>query len=62
MNSLTEQVQSIVKEKNVNSTFYDDYKKFEQDYQDLIDKGWASRREPQFPTIAEKMRMLNYRV
>jgi hypothetical protein len=62
MSSLADQVQGIVKEKNAASNFYDDYKKFEQGYQEMVDKGWASRRESQLPTIAEKMRMLNYRI
>jgi len=58
MNSLTEQIKNIIKENDVNSTFYDDYKKIEQDYQALIDKGWTTRRESQLPSINEKMAMM----
>jgi len=57
MSSLTEQVRAI-KEKAIDSFSYDEYKKYEKEYEELIKNGWASRRESQFPTIAEEMRIL----
>jgi len=59
MISLTEQVQSIVKEQESSeSLFYSDYKKFAQTYQELIDKGFTSKRESQLPSITEKMAII----
>jgi len=57
MNSLTEQVRAI-KEKVIDSFSYDEYKEFEKEYEELIENGWTSRRESNFPTIAEEMRVL----
>ena len=57
---LIEQVQNAVCEQEYSeSLFYSKYKKFAQTYQELIDKGLASKRESQLPSIIEKMAIMN---
>jgi BioD-like phosphotransacetylase family protein len=65
VNNLIEQVELLVNttEKDViDSSFYKNYRSFASDYQILIEKGIATKRESQMASILDKntMTILNY--
>ncbi|MDR2580132.1 MAG: hypothetical protein LBC85_03960 [Fibromonadaceae bacterium] len=56
--SVVSQVRDLLKKQDLNPQFHEEHKKFAQEYQALIDKGLASKRESQLPSITEKMEIL----
>ncbi|GHV79942.1 hypothetical protein AGMMS49944_17330 [Spirochaetia bacterium] len=65
MNNLIDQVELLVNTTGkdvIDSSFYKNYRSFASDYQKLIEKGVATKRESQIESILDKNKMsiLNY--
>jgi len=57
--STISQVQDVLKKhEHSNSQFNCNHKKLARMYQELLDKGLASKRESQLPSITEKMAIM----
>jgi len=56
MTSVVTKVQDILKKTDdSNNQFYSDYKKFDSMYQELLNKGVASKRQSQLLSITDKV-------
>jgi hypothetical protein len=60
MNSLTRQVQNLVEKRmNRETKVGNKYKSLTQKYNELLEKGWVSKRESQMPTISQKLELVD---